>query len=94
MTFALVFGTMWLAAKYLTAALPKGFWFSFLAAIICIVAALPVGFGVGIIMSASGIGGDAVTAGEHYLAGMRTGALAILIIPFVVAYYRRKPAIA
>jgi hypothetical protein len=93
-TFVLVFGTIWLAAKYLSAALPTGFWYSFLAAVICIVAALPIGLGVGIIMSASGIGGDAVRPGEYYLDGMRTGTLAILVIPFVVAFHRRKRAIA
>ncbi|MEH2574430.1 hypothetical protein [Bradyrhizobium sp. AZCC 1708] len=94
MTFALVFATVWLAAKYLSAALPKGFWYSCLAAIICIVAALPIGLGVGIIVSASGIGGNAVRHGEYYLDGIRTGALAVLVIPFVVAFYRRKRGIA
>jgi hypothetical protein len=93
-TFVLVFGTIWLAAKYLSVALPRGFWFSLFATVICVVAALPIGLGVGIIMSASGIGDDAVRPGEYYLDGMRTGALAILAIPFVVAFYRRKRAIA
>lgn len=92
--FALVFGTMWLVAKYLSAALPRGLWYSVLAAIICIVAAPPIGLGVGIIMSASGIGRDVISAGEHYLDGIRTGVLAILVMPFVVAVYRRRRAIA
>lgn len=89
-TFALVLGTLWLAAKYLSSALPTGFWYGLLAATICMAAALPIGLGVGIIMNASGIGSDAVKPGEHYLAGLRTGMLAILFIPFVVAFYRRR----
>ncbi|WP_247522978.1 hypothetical protein [Bradyrhizobium sp. 145] len=89
----LVFGAMWLVAKYLSAALPRGFWYSILAAIICIVAALPIGLGVGIIMSASAIGGDLVRPGEYYLDGMRTGTLAIFAIPFLIALYRRKRVI-
>lgn len=91
-TLALVFGTMWLAAKYLSAALPSGFLYSFLAAIVCMVAALPIGLGVGIIMALSKIGGSAVNTGDYLLDGMRNGTLTIFVIPFVVAFYRRKRA--
>lgn len=88
-TFALVFGTMWLAAKYLSTILPSGFWYSALAAILCAIAAPLIGFGVGIIMS--GTGGK---VGDHLLSGVTTGLLAAIVAPLAVAFYRRKATTA
>lgn len=94
MTFVLVFGAVWLIAKLLSGTLRVGFWFSVLAAIICMATAPLIGFGAGAIIHASGIGGDVVRPGEHLIVGAQSGLLAVLAAPILVAYYRRKTTAA